>query len=59
VALSAFLEKLEKGQKVAVLVEQVHPAIAAIDYMVDHTAGRGSRASSHDMRVPEGGAPSQ
>ena len=45
--LTALLEQFEKRRVVAVLGEDLHAAVAAIEDVVDHVSGRDSSATRH------------
>ena len=56
IALEALAEDLEEGRVIARLVEEFHPAVAAIEHMVNASGLDGSRGSGHADSVPEMGS---
>jgi len=56
ISLEGLVKHLEKGRVIARLVEEFHPAVAAIEDMVNASGLDGSRGSGHADRVPEMGS---
>ncbi len=52
-AFFGLLEEVEKGIVVRRLMEDAHPAIAAVEHVIDHAGFDGARGAGHRLRIAE------